>query len=167
MRRNGCGCALLTIAAVLVLSLPGCGAKQSWRESSRPTASSPGTAPRAGEATVKVCFMSGDQPVLVESTVSGTADTASALGVLLAGPSMKDGGLSTAIPAGTRLLSYRVGGGTANVDLSKEVLEIGGGSAAVQAITEQVTRTVLANERGVERVEITVEGVPAEESLQP
>jgi hypothetical protein len=47
------------------------------------------------------------------------------------------------------------------------MLNYGGGSARVQAIVSQVDNTVLNNDKTVSAVDITVDGVPAEEVLQP
>lgn len=66
-----------------------------------------------------------------------------ALTDLLAGPSQaeRDAGLSTAIPAGTRLLGVSISNGTATVDLSGEFAS-GGGSLSTQARLAQVAFTV-------------------------
>lgn len=72
----------------------------------------------------------------------------------------------TAIPKGTRLESLAVSGGTANVVLSPELEDYGGGSCNVQAIRAQI-ETTLKQFSSIRNVEISVPGKPAEETLQP
>src|SRR5450830_120362 len=92
-----------------------------------------------------------------------------ALVELLKGPteSEKQQGLFSPIPEGTRLNSYAVEGDTAKVDFSGELLKFGGGSAAVRGITAEINKTVLANDPRAGTVEVTIDGQPAEEVLQP
>ncbi|HMO96935.1 MAG TPA: GerMN domain-containing protein [Tepidiformaceae bacterium] len=86
---------------------------------------------------------------------------------LLAGPTAQEAaehGVTGVIPEGTRLLSADIEGGVATVDLSNEVLNYGGGSAVVLAITGslELSLTALAD---VESVVILVDGQP--DALQP
>ncbi len=70
------------------------------------------------------------------------------------------------IPEGTRLISVVVSGGTAKVVLSNELETYGGGSCRVGAIRAQIERTLMQFS-SVRRVEISVPGKTAEETLQP
>jgi spore germination protein GerM len=92
-----------------------------------------------------------------------------ALTEMLKGPTEAEiqQGFATAIPDGTRLLSYKVEDRKATVDFSSELKDYGGGSARVKGIVDQITNTVTANDPTVSSVEITIAGVPSEESLQP
>ena len=123
-----------------------------------------------GAATLNVFMLKGDTLTEVLRTAQGDADLVQqALNDLLAGPTAaeKAMGLNTAIPAGTKLLSYSVSGGKATADFSKEMLNFGGGSARVQAILGQIDNTIKANDPTVKSVSVTVEGKPAEEAIQP
>jgi spore germination protein GerM len=151
---------LLAISVALLLALAGCGEK--GEVTTRPKATP------AEEVSVHVYFMRGDEAAAVVRKVEkGGAEEA--LVALLKGPTEKEkqGGLFSPIPGGTSLNGYSVEGDTARVDFSGELLKFGGGSAAVYGITTEINKTVLANEPGVGTVEITVEGRPAEEVLQP
>jgi hypothetical protein len=84
------------------------------------------------------------------------------VGFLLDGPSEAEtaAGVGTAIPAGTRVLSLRIGGGIAGVDLTSE-FESGGGSASMFARLAQVVYT-LTEFPGVERVFFMLDGEPVD-----
>ena len=157
----------VVVATVVVagLSVAGCGRKSAVSKTSQGTA--PGTAPSAN-STVAVFLSKGDTVFRVSRAVS-KAGVAEALTEMLKGPTdaEKNQGLATAIPEGTRLLSYNVEGGEATADFSSELKNYGGGSARVQGIIDQITNTVTSNDPSVTAVEITVAGIPAEESLQP
>jgi spore germination protein GerM len=154
--------ALIALAGVLAA---GCGKKPEVAQTTPGT--SPGTMPSSNK-TVSVFFLKGDVISQV-SRAASQAGVTEALAELLNGPTdaEKQEGLATAIPAGTRLISFKVENGQATVDFSSELKNNGGGSASVQAIINQVTNTVTSNDPEVKSVEITVAGVPAEESLQP
>ena len=66
-----------------------------------------------------------------------------AMNALIAGPaaSERDGGISSAVPAGTQLLGLTIENGVATVDLSSE-FESGGGSASVLTRLGQVVFTL-------------------------
>ncbi len=152
-------------AASAVLSVAGCGNESAVDQTSRRT--TPGTTPSA-KSTIAVFLLKGDAVNSVSRTVS-KAGAAEALTELLKGPTAAEieQGFATAIPDGTRLLSYKVEGGKATVDFSSELKNYGGGSARVQGIIDQITNTVTSNDLSVTSVETTVAGIPAEESLQP
>lgn len=150
-------CILLTGAAV------GCGGKAG------PTVPNNATLPVSAGTKVTLYFLRGEVASAVVRTIAGATSTAGlALNELLRGPTPDEQqqGLTTAIPDGTLLNSFSVEGGVAKVDFSKE-LAVGGGSARIQAIMNQINQTVLANDPNVKTVEVTVAGVPAEQSLQP
>jgi hypothetical protein len=72
----------------------------------------------------------------------------------------------TAIPNGTRLESIKVSGGVATVVFSPELEDYGGGSCNAGAIRAQIEET-LQQFSSVNRVEISVTGKSAAETLQP
>ena len=172
MMRKRCGLAEVAMIALVVvtavvagLSVAGCGKESAVNQNSRRTA--PGTAPSANSA-IAVFLLKGDTAGPVNRTVSKVG-AAEALTEMLKGPTdaETEQGFATAIPDGARLLSYKVEGGKATVDFSSELKNYGGGAARVQGIIDQITNTVTSNDQSVTSVEITIAGVPAEESLQP
>jgi hypothetical protein len=166
---SGVKAALITAVAVTVASavllIAGCGDKPVLDQTLPGT--TPGSTPSVG-SNVEVFLLKGEAVAGVSRKVL-KADATEALAQMLKGPTDAEAtqGYTTAIPDGTRLLSYRVEGGKATVDFSSELKNYGGGSARVKGITDQITNTVTANDKSVTSVEITVAGVPAEESLQP
>jgi len=154
----------LTVASAGLLAV-GCGNEPALDQTSPGT--TPGSTPSAGN-TVEVFLLKGEAAESVSRKVS-KADAQEALTQMLKGPTDAETGkgFTTAIPDGTKLLSYKAEGGKATVDFSSELKDYGGGSARVKGIVDQITNTVTANDKSVTSVEITVAGVPAEESLQP
>lgn len=160
---------VLGIVAAAVMAAAGCGS------SPEPGARAPGTdavvrtSPTdAGPPSVTLFFYEGEE--LVEVIRSAPVDGAElALRMMLDGPTADEAarGLASAVPEGTELNSFTSEGGTAAVDFSEEMSRFGGGAAWVQAIMTQVEKTVKANDASVRTVRITVEGVPAEEAIQP
>lgn len=151
---------MFLVAAIVVGA--GCGTKSA--ENGNKT-----TSPPVDQASVVVFFIQGETVFQrVERSVS-TPGPEEALKELLKGPTADEEqqGLSTAIPEATSLLGYEEEGGRATADFSEELASFGGGSAIVQAITNQVNNTVMANDPTVKSVSITVDGVPASEALQP
>jgi spore germination protein GerM len=159
------------IIAVAAIALAGCGGGGSSTSGTTPLTTLPsGDRTTPGGATLKVFLVKGDTVTQVVRQVAGGGGGArQALEEMLKGPAASEAaqGISTAIPAGTTLLSYKVESGTATADFSKEMLNYGGGSARVQAIIGQIDNTVTGNDPSVRTVTVTVEGKPAEESLQP
>lgn len=151
--------ALLTLAGCPSKSKPGTTGSTATTPSS--TATSPTTQPSAGGLTVY--FLQGERVQPVPRDGSGGAKEA--LQDLLEGPSSaeKSSGLTTAIPAGTKLLSYTVDNGVAKADFSEEIAS--GGSTRVLLVTDQVDSTVMANDGSAKSVQILVAGNP--EGLQP
>lgn len=159
----------LVLALVAVaFAAAGCGSGGGSPETSPSTSPSttPSTTP-SNDKTMSVFFVKGG--AVSQVARQGAPSGEGALKALLQGPteSEKAQGYSSAIPAGTTLLSYKLSGTQATVDLSEEVLDYGGGSAIVQAIMSQIDNTVLNNDDAVRSVSITVGGKPAEEVLQP
>lgn len=140
--------------------------------SSRSPGSSSGSTSDAKRSRTEmvVCFLEGEKLVPVKRADSGKGISArAALIELLSGPTEaeRDQGLASAIPAGTTLLDYSVNNGVATVNFSEEIAGVGGGSATVIAITDQVVETVIRNDDAVRTVNIKVAGVPASQALQP
>jgi germination protein M len=157
------------IAAPVVVA--GCGKKSPVASTEATTPSTEPSSPagtQPAQNTVAV-FLLKDEKAFQVNRVAAGAGAAVALEELLKGPAgaEKQEGLTTAIPEGTRLISYRVENGKATADFSSELKNYGGGSARVQAIINQITSTVTSNDKAARSVQITIEGVPAEESLQP
>jgi spore germination protein GerM len=105
----------------------------------------------------------------VTRTVASAANTSpqAVLELLLQGPTDAEAtaeGVTNPFPDGVRVLSVNVDGGVATADFSAEILDYGGGSANVIAITGSIERTLLAQE-GVTSVVILVEGEP--DAIQP
>ena len=98
---------------------------------------------------------------------SDQAGPAAIVQLLLDGPTSgeeAEHGVGDPFPDGVEVLSVEVDGTTATVDLSAELLDYGGGSAAVMAIGGAITETVIEATGATEAV-ILVEGEP--DQLQP
>ena len=137
---------------------------------SAPASVSPGGSPAATtspDATtiVRAYFYLGGEigtaglvPVLREVPVTRAVATA-AMHALLAGPTAAESGereITSAVPAGSRLLGLRVENGIATVDLSRE-FESGGGSMSIFVRLGQVVYT-LTQFPTVDAVTFQVEG---------
>ena len=122
-----------------------------------------GGAPQAGTLQLRVYLMRGDELGVSGRVVPVTLAVArAALTMLLAGPTRVDraAGLSTAIPAATRLLSVSIATGTATVDLSANFAD-GAGPRSVKARAAQVVYT-LTQFPTVSKVLLRVEGRPVQ-----
>lgn len=124
-----------------------------------------GTTPEpepAGEMTVKLYWVSaGENALGVERTLPGSEAVATAaIEALIAGPTEQElttwPAISSAIPAGTRLLGLTVEDGIAKIDLSEE-FESGGGTFGVTARLAQVVYT-LDEFPTIDAVEFYIEG---------
>ena len=121
----------------------------------------PATTPET--LTVRLYWVSaGENALGVERTVPYTKAVATAaMRELLAGPTAAEKttwpAISTAIPAGTKLLGLTVSGGVAKVDLSGE-FATGGGTFSVTARLAQVVYT-LTQFPTVDSVEFYLDGV--------
>jgi spore germination protein GerM len=160
--------ALLTLAALLVV-LAGCGGGASVASQSAPAADE-GTAtqPATGSTRTTVYFLidNGAAPIGVRRTIRTKSPYARrALEALLAGPSDEErgAGVTTALPAATRLLSlaFRAttapGGNEAVVDLSG--LEGVRDSMRTARIVTQVARTLIGLS-DIDRVTFRSNGQP-------
>lgn len=123
------------------------------------------TQTRPQRATVLVFFTGpvdgGTTVVAVSRPVTARgpqAMLAAALEALLAGPTVEERarGLSTEIPAGTRLLGVRVRDGLVTVDLSEAVAS-GGGSHSMRARLWQIVYTATQH-ASAPQVQVLVEG---------
>ncbi|MGE5228211.1 MAG: GerMN domain-containing protein [Deltaproteobacteria bacterium] len=149
--------ALLALAAPLLLAA--CGAEETPTASdgtpaatttaTPPATETPAASPSpsetaAGETTVLVYFLRGEELGTAERTLPQTVAVArAAMEALVGGPNAdeKAAGLGTAIPKGTRLLGISVDGAVATVDLSGEFAS-GGGSLSMTARVAQVVYTM-------------------------
>lgn len=116
--------------------------------------------------TTRVYFYLGGEPgsdglVPIERNVSDDNPIAGAMTALLAGPTIAEAGdrtITSAIPAGSRLLDVTVAGGVATVDLSREY-ESGGGSLSMFVRLGQVVFT-LTQFPEIQAVAFKIEGRP-------
>jgi hypothetical protein len=141
--------------AALTLTITGCGGSDDEAADSPPAPPPPTTTqattetmpPPVGGTGVGVYFVREDKLGFAARTVGPTPKVATAaLGELLAGPTEADGeaGLATDIPPNTKLTSLAIENGTASVELSNPLDELG---------TAQVVQTLLQFET-VSRVEL-------------
>jgi hypothetical protein len=130
-----------------------------------------GVSAAAGTVKGSVYFMLGDNGseaapgprlVPVARTLDATTPATSALRKLIAGPTADEAssvpGISSAVPAGTRLLSISISAGIATVDLSHEFVS-GGGTLSMTARLAQVVFT-LTQFPTVDGVRFRIDGVP-------
>jgi len=138
---------LIATAVVIVIGatlVAACG-RSSGGESPQPTASAPATegplaspaespspspSASAGETTLRVYFLRGDELGVAQRYVPHTVAVAgAAIEALLEGPTSaeKDAGLATALAPGIRLNSLTISGGVARVDVSSRFSDSGGG----------------------------------------
>jgi len=172
-----------TVTAVALLALlAGCGGAGSrTSESTIAPSSSSSTSPTsptgstgstaaggpstsvAASAMLRVYFVSGEKIAVAGAPAPGTPAVATAaMNALLAGPQglAAQTGMTTQIPAGTRLLGVSIAGGTATVDLSGS-FQAGGGSLSMQLRIAQVVFT-LTQFPTVQRVEFKLDGTAVE-----
>lgn len=121
-----------------------------------------GTAVHPASAPVSAYFVSAEKVAPCARTASMPALARGAMLALLEGPTAaeRSAGYSTAIPAGTRLLSVSIHGDTATVDLSGE-FDDGGGTLSMSLRAAQVIHT-LTQFAGVKRVRFRMDGEPLE-----
>jgi germination protein M len=173
---------------LLVLAATACGSEEATSVGPSPTATettetSPGTEPPATTTEPVATEMTPARPVSFEVwfakpdlderlnrggdpklfAVRRSAQTLAvgraAVEELIAGPGASDGaGVSSAVPAETRLLGLSIGDGLATVDLSSE-FESGGGSLSMQMRLAQVVFT-LTQFPTVDRVAFRLDGEP-------
>ena len=125
---------------------------------------SPASSPSAAlKTTLRLYFLRDEQLGVAERMVAHTAMPATAsVKALLAGPTAaeRSAGLTSAVPAGTRLLGLTISGTTAQVNLS-EAFASGGGSLSMTARVAEVVYT-LTRFPTVRSVEFLIEGTPVE-----
>jgi len=172
-RRTAVTLLTLLAAVALAAALAACGVDESGADvnaTGSPTpgavapTEAPGTAPTSApgdEMTVRMYFLRGEKLGVAErlvpasDAVATAAMTALCLGV---NAEEKQAGLSSALPAGTGLLSLSVQDGVATVDLSGDFAG-GGGSLSMQARVAQVVYT-LTQYPTVKQVDFRVNGTP-------
>jgi Spore germination protein len=119
----------------------------------------------AGNTIVRAYFLLGGQPgseglvPVLREIPKTTAVASAAMNALLAGPTTAESGdrtITSAIPAGTRLLGVTINGSVATVDLSTE-FDSGGGTASMQYRLGQVVYT-LTQFTTVKSVAFQIEG---------
>ena len=155
----------LALVPTLALALAACGGSGSAPTAGNPTGSSqpttaPSSSPAATQMAVRVYFLRGDKVVSVhrDVPVTGGAVGKAALLSLLAGPADGDraAGISTAVPATSRMLGLEIHDGIADVNFSA-AYESGGGSLSMTARLMQVVFT-LTQFATVHRVVFRIEG---------
>ena len=122
--------------------------------------STPGT-PTAHPAVASAYFFAGTKIAPAHRQVAAPAVARGAIDALLAGPSSAEraSGLTTAIPAGTRLLGLVISNGTATANLSKDFNTSVGGAPLTPARVAQVVFTLTQFET-VHGAQLQVEGRP-------
>lgn len=162
--------AVLTTLVLLVAMLAmatGCSADEpsgpqaGTNGSAEPTASvDASTTEPVSVSAVKAYFMSAEKLTPVAGNATGAGVAAAAMELLIAGPdeTQKTQGLTSEIPAGTKLLGVRVDNGVATVDMSSEFAS-GGGSFSMLGRVAQVVFT-LTQFSSVDSVLFELEGIP-------
>ena len=119
------------------------------------------TTTRGAVATraVRIYLVRGETLAVTRRTIAADAPPATAaLDALLRGPVTSDGGMITAIPAGTRAHGVSIVGGTATADLTR-TFESGGGSLSMRNRIAEVVYT-LTQFPTVQRVAFRIDGTP-------
>ena len=157
--------AALLLAGSLGFAVAGCGSEKAvslgppTQTGSTSGSQVTGTVPTS--LSLGVWFVRGDRLVEQRRTHSRTLAVATAaVQALLAGPTRAERAsrVSTAIPAGTRLLGISIKGGVATVDLTSEY-QSGGGSVSMQLRLGQVVYT-LTQFPTVRKVRFRLDGTP-------
>jgi hypothetical protein len=131
--------------------------------SQRSTAAAEVSATAPGSPSLQVWFSRGDRLVAVARPRPATRRIATAaLGALLAGPTRAEraAGLTTEVPAGTRLLGVSAGGSVATVDLTSEY-QAGADSLSMQMRLGQVVYT-LTQFPTLKSVRFELDGAPVD-----
>jgi germination protein M len=127
------------------------------------TTPQPSTSIAPAATTIRVYFVEGEKITAAAAPAPGDpAIATAAMNALLAGPHglAAQIGMTTQIPAGTRLLGVSIATGTATVDLSGS-FQSGGGSLSMQLRVAQVVYT-LTQFATVQRVEFKLDGTPVQ-----
>lgn len=157
MRRTIC----VLSAVTLLLAGAACSHRgQPALTSPNPTA--PATAPAANGGSVRVYFMRADKVATAGRSVADTRKDQT-LQALLDGPNdfERSAGMSTDIPAGTKLLGLALADGAATADLSDDFQS--GGAAGKLRLAQVVFTLTQFND--VRQVTITINGKPIEGAL--
>lgn len=153
---------LLVVASTAVLA--GCGGDDGTKTTgSTQTATAPATttAPASTARTVAAYFVAGEKVAPVaRDAAKGTAVGRAAIEALLAGPTSAEraAGLTSAIPAGTKLLGLTIRDGLATVDFDA-AFQSGGGSLSMNERVAQVVHT-LTRFPTVQKVAFRIDGKP-------
>ena len=152
------------VLAIGALLLAGCdgGNEQPAATDTAPTAPTDGTTPPA-QSSVAVYFLRDGKVSPVRRTVAATPAVArAAVTALLEGPTDEEAGdgLTSAIPAGTRLRDIALADGIATVDLDGR-FDDGAGSASMLGRVAQVVAT-LTRFPTIDRVAFRIDGEPVE-----
>jgi len=168
---------MLTLGTLLIagiaIGVVGCGSRapaptppvQTPTVTVTPTTPPPATTPTptpppqtARQVPIRAYFVRDEVIAVVGRTSPSSAVAAEAMKALLSGPTAaeKTAGVTTQIPAGTRLLGVNIANGTATVDLSKR-FESGGGSLSMTLRVAQVV-TTLTQFPTVKRVTFRIDG---------
>jgi germination protein M len=158
--------ALTVLAGSLGVVVSGCGSEGAVSLGKPKTGSTTseeitGTVPTS--VSLEVWFAKDDTLVARKRTHALTPRVATAaVTALLEGPSRAEraAGLTTAIPAGTRLLGIAIAGGVATVDLTSEY-QSGGGSLSMQTRLGQIVYT-LTQFPTVRAVRFRLDGAPVD-----
>lgn len=112
------------------------------------------------QPSVKVYFYKGDKLFAVERPLNaGDAPLQKAIEELLAGPSPDEKleGITTQLPAGTRVLHMRARDKVAIIDFNRKLEAYGGGSARLEGMIAQIVYTA-TEVPGIEKAWIWMEG---------
>ena len=158
--------ALVLVGTSLLVVAAGCGSEAVSVGPAASTQTKPDTTPtQTAPETValKIWLARSEGLVAVQREHAPTnAVATAAMQALLAGPSAAEraSGMSTAIPAGTKLLGISIHDGVATVDLTSEY-ETGGGSFSMQLRLGQVVYT-LTEFPTIKKVLFRLDGAPVD-----
>lgn len=158
MRRTIC-----VLSAVTLLVAGAACSQRGQPAVTSPNPTAPATSPAVKGGSVRVYFMRADKVATAARPVADTRSKDQTLQALLHGPNdfERSTGMSTDIPAGTRLLGLEVADGTATADLSDDFRS---GGAAGQLRLAEVVFT-LTQFDDVRQVTIAMNGKPIEGAL--
>jgi hypothetical protein len=159
-----------SVLVAVLLPLAACGTSGSSTATPGPTtgnATASGTTTGSATTTsgttgitVRNYFIRNEKVAPVARVVSGTAVARAAMEQLVVGPTAaeKAAGLSSAVPAGTKVLGVTLASGVATVNLSA-TYGTGGGSLSMQSRVAQVVYT-LTQFPTIKQVRFAIDGTP-------
>lgn len=165
--RTATALALVVLLVLMLAGIAGC-AKSSDTTPVKPSGSGSETTTETGgettptetepqaETPVKAYFLTGEKLTPVAGTAEGKGVAAAAMELLLAGPGTSAAGLTSSIPAGTRLRGVSIADKVATVDLTTEFTS-GGGTLSMTSRVAQIVYT-LTQFSTVDAVRFEVEG---------